>query len=150
MFSCAFVGSRYIRDGLLLRSGIIVFNGNAEVFDSPIAVWTEDDYEESWIKAIGCITAPQPINSAIVTGFNGIQAAYLHWWPLYPVGKMVAIHEQFLMLDKIRNGITEDNLFDFVPAKACHHPDGELSEWIESSEAFSMFGHCLKIARDSK
>jgi hypothetical protein len=144
MFSCAFVGSRYYKAGLQLRSGVIVFNGVAEVFDSPIAAWKEDDYEQSWLEAIEFITSPSPRNAAIITGYNGFDAAFLHWWPLYPVGDWVFIREQYLMLENVRMRINEENMFSFTPER---FREDSVSEWREARDAISLFGHCLMIAR---
>ncbi|MDD4928799.1 MAG: hypothetical protein PHP85_05925 [Gallionella sp.] len=146
MFSCAFIGERFLQEGQIFRSGVITFDGNAEVFDAPIGRWDEHDYEQSWLDAISLVTAQQPKRAAIVTGFNGFDAAYLHWWPIYSTGDSVVIQEQLLILENIRDKINAENMFDFVRPRT-QKSTGSVSEWAEPLEHFSLFGHCLQLIK---
>lgn len=148
MFTCSFVGSRFTREGQILRSGIITFQETIEVFNAPIGAWTENDYEKSWIDAIDRVVSANPSNSAIITGFNGFSSAFLNWWLLYPVKNEIFIQEQILMLEKLRDVISLQNLFDFIPPRLDLANDEKPSEWIETKNGFLMYRHCLMVARN--
>lgn len=149
MISCGFFGSRFICDGEPYRNGILAFADTAEVFEAPLSVWTEDDYEKSWELALSTVVSRNDQRAAIITNFAGLaQAAYLGWWPIYRVDSSVVLREQILFLEQIRTKISVEHLFEFVPPRQLSTNDNPVSEWVLDLSEISTFLHCLRVARD--
>ena len=149
MFSCGFFGAKYKRDGFDFRNGILVLPDTCEVFESALVDWKEDDYEASWQIALDTVTGPKANHAAIITGFTGLrEAAFLNWWPMYRLEATIVLQEQLLLLEPIRNQISLQNLFHFVPPRFSENNEQAPSEWTFSIAELSQFRHCLRVARD--
>jgi len=149
MFSCGFYGKRFKSEGTTFRSGIITFDSLQEVFDAPLATWDEEAYETSWQHALQLLSKENCTASAIITRYIDLNIApYVGWWPLYSFGENIRIREQMLFLDPIRETVTDENLFRFIPLYNTLMAEPRPSEWSVSREDVMSFLHCLSVIKN--
>lgn len=120
--------------------GTIVLGSFRETFESPLHVWSREDYESHWSQSLERLFEGAGSTVLITEMYEPTTANFIKWWPAYRFGAEVRFHNQLLILAGMQPPFDLDDLFGQLPPYEQTNEDGDrLSEWSIGIDALREF-----------
>jgi contact-dependent growth inhibition (CDI) system CdiI-like immunity protein len=142
MVNIEFIAAPTRLDDVPVRRGRITLGDFAEEFESPLTLWTSEQYEAQWHAAADRVVRGERTSGFIVWATDLPHVDYALWWPMWREGNRIVAQNQLLVGRDHPRGINLEAAYDKVHfVEAWEEPDGKTSKWYLD---VSDFEDCLR------